>query len=396
MPWTLLYNQSRAILWRAFGISICVTFIITFAFSFFYIPAGVQYYRLALSAVLGIAPIALGLTIPVAVGLAVLWCSARSLQDNFGIVAQAHGLSPWQIAQPALLSCSSAAILNLVIMSTLAPAGTSLIQDALFTIHLETNFDLLHEKTFNIADAGQAMFFFSRQDQDLQDILLWHKLASGKTELIRAEGGQRVRELSATALLLRHGSISDFDSDNSAFTTTQFNLLLIDLGGQERDGKRLWRGYDEMDVDDFLRQSPMSVQETAQWYAELAKRFLLPLTCLLHGLFAFAWLHPTQPRRDWLRPLGLCALAVFSWHTLTILLIELFVSRQAVFLALLPFSFAGELIASLVMLSTPLGSTRTIQAMPDRYDRIQNTVSSSRPRKIFARSRQVDCSASRR
>ena len=113
-----------------------------------HLPAAALGSQLVWSALYGIVPTALYLTLPVAIGLGTTWGYAQLNADGMFTTIQTMRLSIGMLAVPSLILATPVVVMTYAISCWIAPRSVTNIQDIMFLIRNNINFDLFYPQKF--------------------------------------------------------------------------------------------------------------------------------------------------------------------------------------------------------------------------------------------------------
>lgn len=122
--------------------------------------------------VLGV-PLLMSLILPLALFFAVIYAINRMHSETELVVAQAGGMSNWQIASPIIKLATVAAIAHLAINTVIQPAAYKEMRQTLFEMRGDIAASLVKPGEFSTGTEGLVVFARERRaNGDLRDVLL--------------------------------------------------------------------------------------------------------------------------------------------------------------------------------------------------------------------------------
>jgi lipopolysaccharide export system permease protein len=172
-----------------------------------------------------LVPSLLTIILPVALFISVIFCYNKLVADSELVVMEASGLSPWQLARPALGIGLGIMLLSYALSLYIMPAANRQFKDMQNFLRDNYTSVLLQEEVFNHPAPGLTVFVRARDDQGgLEGILVHDNRVSGQSITMMADKGRMSQTPRGPRFLLingmrqelREGRISwlDFDSYN--------------------------------------------------------------------------------------------------------------------------------------------------------------------------------------
>lgn len=256
-----------------------------------HLPGNALRTSLVWSAIGGIVPTALSLTLPLAVGVAVTAVFAQLRAD-----ATLHVLFTLRFSLLSL--CRSAIAVSLVITAlvfflscVIAPRSVARIHDILHVIRNNLSPALLNPQTFYTVDDGRYTIFFDRRaaEDRVGGVMFQETARDGTRNLIIAREARFVSRGAEQHVLFAGGTLQSIDPAGRVVHAAEFEELGRPFGhdGSALLPQRNWHGMFELDTPDFLarRNQPFETAfQSRAWMAEAVKRFAVPWLALGHSL----------------------------------------------------------------------------------------------------------------
>ena len=168
------------------------------------------------------APRVLALLIPVALFIGVLFTVNRIHRDSEIIVAQATGMTHWQVAAPLLRLATLAAIIHLAINLWVQPLAQQNLRTTLLEARTNLATTLITPGEFT--SIGKDLTFFAREKRGglLYGLLISDTRDANDTADFIAETGRITEVEGAPTLILTTGEIHQIETDGS------LSILLFD------------------------------------------------------------------------------------------------------------------------------------------------------------------------
>jgi lipopolysaccharide export system permease protein len=238
-------------------------------------------------------PAFLGMTLPIALFVAVLFTYYRFIQDSELIAMRACGVSPRGLALPALKLGAGCVLLGYLLTLWLQPVANRELIRLQYFVQSQFSAALLKEGTFN--DLGNKMTVYvarREKNSELTGILIHDARDPTKLMTIRAARGQLAQSASGPKVIVYDGIQQEFSPATrrmSELTFDSYAVSLDTLAPSLSDRATLPR---EMYTTDLIRSLWGSGDKTmqARQRAELHQRIVTPLLALSFALIATACL----------------------------------------------------------------------------------------------------------
>ena len=188
-------------------------------------------------------PQLIGIIMPLAVFMAMLYALNRLNMDSEMIVAKAAGFSPWQIASPALRLGMYALIAHLIINLVIQPFAFSQMRGEILKVRTDIASQMIHPGEFVRPTAGLTLF--AREitpDGSMKDVIIYDMRAENGETTHTAKTGRLTRSETSARLILESGNVQQILEDGS-LDLVAFDNYQIDLS-------------DVMEMDSVLRRKP--------------------------------------------------------------------------------------------------------------------------------------------
>src|SRR5438034_4410819 len=242
-------------------------------------------------------PAFLGLTLPMALLVAVLIVSGRMAADMEVAAFKASGVSPLRLFRPFVLAACvvSAAVAFITLIA--APAASGAFQNQLFQILQTKATTGIKERTFTASFSQMVMYVddISASQVALRGLLVSDERNPKLSRIIVAREGRLFSDSKNRRVTMRFidGSVSETDTgDARRFRLTAFSLydLNLPLDNPQRAAERIEKPEKEMPLP-VLRETIAELQRHGQivtpFQVELHKRFSLPVAALVFILVGF-------------------------------------------------------------------------------------------------------------
>jgi LPS export ABC transporter permease LptG/LPS export ABC transporter permease LptF len=254
-------------------------------------------FHLVLGLLLLMLPAFLGLTLPMALLVAVLIVSGRLAAGMEVAAFEASGVSPIRLFRPIIAAALGVSAAVALITLVVAPAASGALQNQLFRILQTKATTSIKERTFS-ASFGQMVIYvedISASQVALRGLLVSDERDPKASRIIVAHEGRLLSDPKRRRVILRFidGSLTETDAaDFRRFRHTTFRLydLNLPLENPQRAAQRIEKPEKEMTltqlrttIDDLERQN----QIVAPFRVEMHKRFTLPVAAIVFVLVSF-------------------------------------------------------------------------------------------------------------
>ena len=242
-------------------------------------------------AFLGIAPSAVYIILPAAVGVGVAWTYTAFASEGIIAVMYSSRMSVARLCRPAIVVAMAGTVICYAFSAWIAPATSKNIHDTIFTIQNNLDPRLLEEGRFyNISD-GQSSISFERwlDTWEVEKIFIREKFRDGTERLIVADRGVFIKKDDDLFILLKRGRVHSMVPRSGSSSSAEFDQIAQPMGanGTTKINKRQWKGVYEMGHEEFMayeKKPNLSAQDRRHWASEVVKRFIVPLMTLSHSL----------------------------------------------------------------------------------------------------------------
>ncbi len=238
-------------------------------------------------------PQLLSIIMPLAVFMAMLYALNRLNVDSELVVSKAAGISPWQIAIPALHIATYAMIAHLIINLVIQPYSFRERRKAFLKISTDVASRMIKVGEFRKISDGITVYISKVQPSGLmQDILIYDENNAEAPVTYMAESGQISSVDGATKFSLFNGTINFINTDNT-MNITEFTSYSIDLTKALATDPVLNLKASDRYIHELLNLPPGAYQDKAQkeiFQAEGHMRLATPLYNIALVLLALAFL----------------------------------------------------------------------------------------------------------
>jgi len=252
--------------------SVAVCFVVLFAqffrmLTFVIDNAGGVWVFFKLMALL--VPTFLPLVLPISLGIAVLFVYHKLAMDSELVVLGAAGLSPKQLARPALGVALASLLLGLLLSLWLTPAASRALVTLQYAVRDDFSAFILRPGAFN--DIGKGLTVFARRrssEGGLEDILVHDVRQARKPVTIMAEKGRLSFESRAPKIIVFEGRRQEMNLETGHLQELVFDSYVLDLQMIKSARKDRMPDAREMSLPRLLREQA-SPQHTARFITRL-------------------------------------------------------------------------------------------------------------------------------
>ncbi len=174
-------------------------------------------------------PQLISIIMPLAVFVSMIYALNRLNMDSELVVAKASGLSPWQIASPAIRLATYAIIAHLLINLVLQPFAFRQMREALLEVRTDIASQMVRAGEFVTPAPGLTLYARSiLPNGRMKDVLIYDERDDGTPLTYIAQSGYVSRNDHYARLTLESGSYQRLDSDNT-LKVLEFDSDEIDL-----------------------------------------------------------------------------------------------------------------------------------------------------------------------
>lgn len=240
-------------------------------------------YGIDLGSFLGLTalmiPFIASIIIPFVCFIAVVFVYNKLISDNEVTVMAASGLSPWQIARPALNLGIVLTVVNLLLNIWIVPASQSLFYDTQWNLQYGMAHMKLQEGAFTEISDGLVVYVDKVSDHDLNQVMLSDMRSPDSPSMIFAEKGKLISTNRGLSLVMNNGALQ---STGNHMVTGTFDTFDMDLNVVEKSGGNSFR-VRRLSTGELLRVAfdAETKKQHKMILTELCNRFISPLMNLV-------------------------------------------------------------------------------------------------------------------
>jgi lipopolysaccharide export system permease protein len=258
-----------------------------------YIVDGGAPFSVFLQLILLAVPTFIGLILPIALFIAVLFTYNRLTQDNELQVMRAIGVSPLRLAAPALVMAGFVTLALYVLNGALAPLAQRELALLRTFARSEVSTALLREGVFQPVGDNMTVYVRERRaDGTVRGVMVHDGSNPLHPVTVMAESGRLSTDAESPMVVVVNGSRQEFDRTTGRANTLLFDRYTIDLGAlrpelstreSEAREQMLWA------LPSIARDTANPERARRAW-GELHERLAQPLTTPSFVLLALAFL----------------------------------------------------------------------------------------------------------
>ncbi|MBO5833777.1 MAG: LptF/LptG family permease [Alphaproteobacteria bacterium] len=224
-------------------------------------------------------PFIMSIIVPFVTFIAVIFVYNKLISDNEITVMAASGLSPRQIARPALILATVLTVLNLVLNIWMVPASQAKFYDTQWNLKYGMAHMKLQEASFTDIADGLVVYVDKVSGHDLNQVMLSDTRDEKSPSMIFAEKGKLVTTARGLSLVMTNGSLQAM-GDNSI--TGTFETFDMDLNVEEKEGSTSFK-VRRVPTGELLRVvfDAETKKQHKMILAEMCNRFLSPIMNLI-------------------------------------------------------------------------------------------------------------------
>lgn len=240
-------------------------------------------YGIELSSFIGLTmlmiPFIVSIIIPFVTFIAIIFVYNKLIADNEITVMMASGLSPRQIARPALIMAGILTVLHLLLNLWLVPMTQSQFYSTQWNLRYGLAHLKLQESAFTQLTDGLVVYVDKVSGHDLSQVML-SDMRDKKTSItIFAEKGKLVSTTRGLSIVMTNGALQ---TNGDTMTTGTFDSFDMDLNVSDKDESNIFkvRRVPTLTLVKSVLDAP-SEKQHKMILSELSSRFLGPIMNLM-------------------------------------------------------------------------------------------------------------------
>lgn len=236
-------------------------------------------------------PSFLSMMLPIALFTAVVFTYNRLTTDSELVVLRAMGISPGQLARPALALAAAVVAINYGLALYVLPWTYQSFKELEYDFRNDYSGLLLTEGAFNVVSDGITVYVRSReQNGTLQGILIHDTRVPARPVTVMAESGMLVQAEEGPRVVMVNGNRQAVDRQDGKLQILYFDRYSVDLGrvGQAQENRD--REPRERYISELLfpGDTPYERANIGKLRAELHNRLATPLLGLAFTMIGLA------------------------------------------------------------------------------------------------------------
>lgn len=261
-----------------------------------------------------LVPSLLTIIVPVALFISVIFCYNKLVADSELVVMESSGLSPWQLARPAILIGIAGMLISFALALYVMPAANRQFKDMQDFLRNNYTSVLLQEEVFNHPAPGLTVFIRTRNDDGvLKGILVQDNRVPGQSVTMMADEGRMTQTARGPRFLLKRGMRQEMREGRISWL--DFDSYNLDLSFYTQQAERRVRDPRERYLRElFTPELGLSPEQYPRFMAEAHQRLTWPLYTLALAMLAAAVLLRSEFNRRgrWKRIVMLCVVSLMA------------------------------------------------------------------------------------
>ena len=225
-------------------------------------------------------PFIVSIIVPFVTFIAIIFVYNKTISDNEAAVMMASGLSPWQLARPAIQFAAVLTAVNLALNVWIVPLSQNTFYDTQWNLRYGLAHLKLQESAFTTISDGLVVYVDKVSGHDMSQIML-SDTRNPKTELvIFAEIGKLVTTPKGLSIVMKNGSLQ---ARNNMIATGTFDTFDMDLNVATRENSSSLRvrRISTYELIKFANDATLDEKHKKRVLNELSNRVLMPMMNLI-------------------------------------------------------------------------------------------------------------------
>lgn len=184
-------------------------------------------------------PFIVSIIVPFVTFIAIIFIYNKMISENEITVMMANGLSPWQIAMPAIKFAVWVTVLHFILNVWIVPASQATFYSTQWNLRYGLANLKLQEGAFTKLANGLVVYVDNVSGNDLKQLMISDMRKDKNEILVFAERGKLVSTVHGLSIVTNNGSLQMFGKNG--FTAGTFDNLDMDLNLVENDGDMSFR-----------------------------------------------------------------------------------------------------------------------------------------------------------
>lgn len=224
---------------------------------------------------------------PISLFAAVLFVYNRMLSDRELVVMKSAGISPLQLAKPAIFVSFFLVICNIYVLNFGIPKAENAFNDLEWKVKNNISHLMFREGEFTNLQPGLTVFITKHDDDgSVSGILIDDERSPQKKSITTAEKGIIIKTDKGPRIILINGNRQEISLTGNNFSSVNFAKYSVDFGikgtkTRRKDSVRV-RSFSEL--IGALEDTTLSKTDRYKWFIEGNKRITTPLLALVYAL----------------------------------------------------------------------------------------------------------------
>ena len=225
-------------------------------------------------------PFIVSIIVPFVTFIATIFIYNKMISENEITVMAASGLSPWQMAKPAIKIAFILTILHFILSIWIVPATQTMFYNTQWNLRYGLAHLKLQEGAFTKMADGLVVYVDSVSGQDLNQVMLSDMRDMNNQMLIFAGRGKLVSTVRGLSIVTDNGSLQMYGKNG--FSTGTFDSFDMDLNLSDTDSDVSFR-VRRISTWDLLKTlvTQEDLRKHKKTLVELCTRFISPLMNLV-------------------------------------------------------------------------------------------------------------------
>lgn len=240
-------------------------------------------YGVGISSFLGLTmlmiPFIASIIIPFVTFISVIFIYNKLISDNEIVVLASNGLSPKQIARPALILATFITVIHLLLNLFIVPASQARFYDTQWNLRYGLAHLKLQESAFTEMSHGLVVYVDRVAGHDLNQVMLSDTRDSDSQLVIFAEKGKLISTPRGLSIVMSNGSLHANKNGTLIGTFDDFDM---DLNVSEKNTSGMFK-VRRLPTGDLVKslKSDITTKQYRTVLSELCTRFLTPFMNLI-------------------------------------------------------------------------------------------------------------------
>lgn len=234
------------------------------------------------------APQIMALLLPMAMFVASIWALNRLHRDSEIVVAEAAGMTRWQIASPVLRLATLAAILHLSVNLFVQPAAQREMRAQVQDARTELVSTLFRPGQFTSPDENLTVFARAQEGSDLIGVQIAERPGQPDARDVLAKRGRFIEVDGVPSIVMFDGEVYQLNSNNE-LTILKFDQSTIDLSPFIREDDKIILKASDRYLHELIYLDPSNAQEAQdidKFLAEAHARITTPILSIAMAMLA--------------------------------------------------------------------------------------------------------------